>query len=130
MPQRNRNFTFLEVVAAAMILVLALTAALTAMTNAQQRMALSRDSWHRQHMMTQAAEFFLLAGPGAPPDPRFFPYPGVEVSCHMLEAEGLPGEFPPIIGEWQLNTMHLELRFPDGGTETLSMDRIVKGGMF
>lgn len=77
---RRRVFTLLEVIIASGILVLAVAMSVGIVGGARARILRAESRWGRQHLLSQAAEFYLLAGPAAAPPPGLLPQ---GFSCEM-----------------------------------------------
>ncbi len=69
----RRLFTLLEVIIASGILVLAVAMSVGIVGAARARILRAESRWGRQHLLSQAAEFYLLAGPAAVPPPGLLP---------------------------------------------------------
>ena len=125
----NNRFTLIEVIIALAILGLSLVALLTLANSSQQRLFRARERWNTAHMLTQAAEYYLLQ---ASEDPeaitrQIFDYPDFAVNCRYDDAEDVPEDFTGIAGQPALRCCIIELvraidRQP---VETLKIDRII-----
>jgi prepilin-type N-terminal cleavage/methylation domain-containing protein len=62
---RNTCFTLVEVIVALAILTMGLLAGLSLIASSQQRLTKASKRWHEQHLLTQAAEYFLLTNGSA-----------------------------------------------------------------
>lgn len=120
-------FTLIEIVVSLAILALSLTAILEMMMTSQKRLAKSYEKWERMHILTQAAEFYLLQGD----DPvsiteEFFPYKNYEVDVAIEDIEGLPDEYTNMDGQVPLKCVVLSLRDARKNevVETLRIDRL------
>lgn len=120
-------FTLIEIVVSLAILALSLTAILEMMMSSQKRLAKSYEKWERMHILTQAAEFYLLHG-DEPPEigEEFFPYKNYTVDMSIQDIEGLPDEYTQIEGQVPLKCMLLELRDTRKNevVDTLRIDRL------
>jgi prepilin-type N-terminal cleavage/methylation domain-containing protein len=124
---RFLKFTLIEVVVALAVLGIAVVSAVTISTSAISRMEKAKARWMNQHMMAQAAEHFLLAGPSAQPNSDIFPYRNARVSCTVENAAGLPGDVDPVSGQWRLATYDIQL-FNSSGQRIsgLKIDKIIQ----
>ena len=78
-------FTLIEVVIAIAILALGLVAALSLSSSSSRRIEKSFNAWKSQHMLAQAAEYFLLSGDDKHIPSEIFPYSGASASCFVSE---------------------------------------------
>lgn len=125
---RHSYFTLIEVIISLAILGLSLVALLTLANSSQQRLFKARELWHTAHMLTQAAEYYLLQ-PSEEPEPisrDFFDYPDFAVNYRYDDALDVPEDFTGIVGQPTLRCCIIELvrgsdRQP---VETLKVDRI------
>ena len=128
LPCRRFGFTLLEVVIAIAILSLGMVAYLSLVGASQRRLEKARETWRNFHMLSQAAEYYLLQGFDDPesPGPEVFDYPGYQVYCRFEEPEGIPEEFTDLTGQARLKRCIIELvRTSDGVTvDALDIDRI------
>lgn len=121
-------FTLIEVIISLAILGLSLVSLLTLANSSQQRLFKARERWHTAHMLTQAAEYYLLQ-PSEEPEPisrDFFDYPDFAVNYHYDDALDIPEDFTGIVGQPTLRCCIIELvrgsdRQP---VETIKIDRI------
>jgi len=122
------NFTLLEVIISLAILTMGLMVALDTASNATRRSGKAYKVWNRQHILAQAAEFYLLAGPRAELPESVFPYKNYSVTCDVVEVEGLPDDGVAEVGSWQLMCLNIKLHDENGDTvESLKIDRIMHG---
>ena len=80
------RFTLLEVIIAAGILALAVVMSVGIMGGARARILRAESRWGRQHLLSQAAELYLLAGPGAERPPGLLPQ-GYSCDCTLAQVE-------------------------------------------
>lgn len=121
----HRRFTLLEVVVSLAILSIGLAGFLQLMMGSQKRIAESVDRWTRMHMLSQAAEYFMLQNedPGGIPE-RFFPYPAYQAVAYYEDAEGLPDEYNNLDNQLPLKRLVIELRKDGKVLDKLIIDRI------
>ena len=74
----------LEVILAVAILSIGFIAAMSIATTAADRLMKAVVRWERQHMLNQATEYFLLAGPDAAIPQEFFPFQGYSAKLSSL----------------------------------------------
>lgn len=122
-------FTLIEVIISLAILGLSLVALLTLANSSQQRLFKARELWHTAHMLSQAAEYYLLQ-PSKEPEaisPVFFDYPEFAINCRFDDAQDVPKDFIGIIGQPTLSCCIIDLvRSSDRQViETLKIDRII-----
>ncbi len=124
----NRGFTLVEVVVALAILAVALTVFFGMAQSAVRRVDKACGEWKKTHLLSQAAEYYLLfpseEPPGMPPD--IFDDPEYHIDAYYTDAEGLPEELNNLSGQAPLRTLVLELvRTRDAQVvDTLKIDRI------
>ena len=126
--RRNAGFTLIEVVVALGILTLALAGLLQMLTTAQSRLARVYEKWRENHILIQAAEYYLLQ-PGEDPGGipyTYFPYTDYEAFCYYRDAENLPEDYVNIPNQLPLRTCVVELiRLSDRKTVgTILVDKI------
>lgn len=91
---KHFSFTLIEVVIALAILSLSLAGLFNLMGQSTKRISDAETEWREMHLLTQASEYFLLAGDESDltvPD-EVFPYPDYLIDCTVEEAEGIPEE--------------------------------------
>lgn len=124
---KKSGFTLIEVVVALGILALSITGLLSLLISSQNRIGKSMDEWKNMHMLSQAAEYFMLQNedPGAIPN-SFFPYRDHTVNAYYQDAEGLPEEYGNIVNQLPLKSLVIELRKAPSGdvVDKLIIDRI------
>lgn len=101
-----RPFTLLEVVVAVMVLGLSLVMIMSILGAARGRVIRAERRWAREHLVTQATEFFLLAGPDAAVPRGIFPE-GVTADCAVEDVDDLPDEARLPIGNMMLRTYRI-----------------------
>jgi len=122
-------FTMVETLIALAVLLLALSAVFTTVATSQQRMIRAERKWKKEHLLTQAAEFYLLAPPDAPIPPALFPYHNYQVSAEYAMPL-LPTGVQATNGNWQLVKMTVTLRNSADNKiiDTIELERIVSTG--
>ncbi|MDT8390547.1 MAG: type II secretion system protein [Lentisphaeria bacterium] len=86
---REKKFTLLEVMVAALILGLSLVLTLQILGTARGRILRAQRRWARTHVLEQGLEFHLLTGPDEEIPPAFLPE-GFSVVCEALDPADLP----------------------------------------
>jgi prepilin-type N-terminal cleavage/methylation domain-containing protein len=127
--RKNRScFTLLEVVVAIAILAMGIASALTAISMAQNRVFKAERQWLEQHLLTQAAEYILLARPNANVPPEIFDNQNYYVRCEYMPAEGLSDDMRPEITGWKLVSAKITLiaRKDQREASSVILDRIVR----
>jgi len=108
------------------ILTMGLMSAFNLTSMSFRRSIKAMNRWDKQHMLSQAAEFYLLAGPRADITDSVFPYDDYTVSCEVIDPEGLPDEATEDIGEWRLACLNIQLSDDNGKVvDSLKVDRIM-----
>ena len=126
MKSRKRTFTLIEVIVSLAILTMGLMVSLNITANSASRSTRSDQRWRHQHMLAQAAEFYLLAGPQAPLPESVVPYDGYTVACEVVEPELGDQDTPAEIGNWRLACLKITLTDSRGKVvETLNIEKIL-----
>ena len=122
------NFTLIEVVAAIAVMALALTGFFALSQSAVNRIEKAYNSWERMHLMSQAAEYYLLFPSEDPPDmpEEIFESSSYDIEVRYEDAEGLSEELNELSNQAPLRTLIIDL--VDSNTrqivDTLKIDRI------
>ena len=120
----KHSFTLLEVVLAVAILALGFISAMGLAMNAASRMMKSISRWEEQHMLNQAAEYYLLAGPKEQIPREFFPYEGYRAECIIQKAE-LPEDVDAEVGAWRFVKLVITIYNKENQpVNSLEMDKI------
>jgi len=121
-----KKFTLLEVIIAMAILSLAIVGILNYSVQASRRMAKASTKWEKEHMLSQAVEFFLLAGPRENIPNDVFPYQNFKAVCEVNEPK-LPDEIENEIGSWKLATLKISILNDSGeNINSISVDTILQ----
>lgn len=102
------HFTLLEVVVAVAILAMGLVAAMEIAVTASKRTIKAAKRWETQHMLSQATEYFLLAGHEVPIPNEFFPFEGFRAEC-LEEPPDLSDDVEPLSGNWRLVKLRITI---------------------
>lgn len=125
---RKIGFTLVEVVVALAILSIGIAGFLQLLTAAQNRIIKVNDHWTRNHMLMQAAEYYMLMKQEDPPaiTDTFFPYDEYRVDVIWEEIDNLPEEYTGLTSQKQLRAMVLSLKRQNDGQEVdkIIIDRI------
>lgn len=122
------KFTMVETVVALGVLLLSLSVVFSTIAASQQRVMKAEKKWHRQHMLTQATEYFLLAPPGVTIPKTVFPFDEYQASCEYSPPQGLPDMTETQLGNWQLTAMKIVIKSTNDGqtVASITLDRIIK----
>ena len=118
-------FTLMEAVIAIAILGMAMVAMMGITMNAARRMGKAVTNWEKQHMLEQAAEYYLLAGPRENIPYEFFPFEGHYARCE-IEETSLPEEVKKEIGAWRLVTLRISIHDNNGEIDDIFIDQILR----
>ena len=122
------RFTLVEVVVALAILGMSLSAFFAISQNAMLRADKAYDHWRRSHLLSLAAEYYLLFPSEDPPEPPegLLDDPDYHVEIRYDDAEGLPDDLAGLENLAPLRTLVIELvRNGDNQVvDTLKIDRI------
>jgi type II secretory pathway pseudopilin PulG len=99
-------FTLLEVIIAAAVLALAVVMSVGIMGGARARILRAESRWGRQHLLSQAAEIYLLGGPAAE-IPRGLLPEGFSSTCTLTAVDDLSDEDLEPQQGWILGCFHV-----------------------
>ena len=124
----KKHFTLVEVIVAMAVMALALTAFFTLSQSAVNRIDKAYGNWERTHLLSQAAEYYLLFADEEPPDmpPDVFESNIYDVEMRYEDAENLPEELNELSNQAPLRTLIIDLVDPRSREilDTLKIDRI------
>jgi len=124
--QKKYYFTLLEVVLAIAILSLGFITAMSISMTASRRLIKAVSRWEEQHMLNQAAEYFLLAGPKEAIPQGFFPYEGYRAEC-IIDNADLPEEVDSEFGTWSIVKLKISIfNEDDKKVNSLEMNKIFR----
>ncbi len=103
----------MEVMIAALILAMSVAATTAIVGTARANMLREQRRWMREHLLTNAVEFYLACGPDAVPPDGLLP-DGYSCSCEIMDVEELPEDALESIREWHLGEYHIAV-FDQGG---------------
>ena len=110
------------------IMALALTAFFALSQSAVNRIDKAYSNWERTHLLSQAAEYYLLFAEEDPPDipPEVFESNVYDVEMRYEPAENLPEELNDLSNQAPLRTLIIDLVTPGSRevVDTLKIDRI------
>lgn len=106
--RRRLRFTLLEVIIAAAILAVAVAASVGIVGAARSRILRAESRWGRQHLLSQAAEFYLLCGPNAPYPGGLLPE-GFSASCSIGVVDDLPEDALEPQEGWVLGRFYIRV---------------------
>jgi len=128
--RKRRYFTLIEVVVALAILTGGIMGAMAIVTMSKKRMDRAYDSFYNQHMLAQAAEYYLLCGEKQI-TPDVFPYRGYNASCRITDCSNIKGVSANTGGNWKLSTYDISVRGPNGQiVSQVKVDKIFKNEIF
>ena len=91
---------------AATILAMAVVSTMGVVAGARSTLLRAEQRWARQHLLAQAAEFYLLAGKNAVFPEGLLP-DGFTASCELYEVEDIHEDALEPIKEWLLCEYHI-----------------------
>ena len=123
----RKSFTLLEVVVAIAILAIGAVAALRITASGTKRMNHAVRGWEVQHMLSQAAEYYLIAGPAETIPEEFFPFEGYQATCEIGEPDVSEDVRIDLDSGWGLFKLTIRI-FNDEGAEVgrMEMDKILQ----
>ncbi len=122
----GRRFTLLEVLIAVAILGVSVALILSILAGARSRILRAERNWARQHLMSQAAEWYLLAGANAEPPSGLMP-PGFAARAELVRVDDLPVEVQDPLDGWVLGRFNIHLTGRAGESlGDLQIDKLVR----
>lgn len=116
----------MEVILAAAILAAAVVVTVGILGAARARILRAESRWGRQHLLSQAAEFFLLCGPGARYPEGLLPE-GFSADCFLAPADDLPTEALEPQEGWLLGRFHIRVYDTSGAVMAeSSVDKLIR----
>ncbi|HBM15328.1 MAG TPA: hypothetical protein DD381_03140 [Lentisphaeria bacterium] len=127
--QKIKHFTLIEVVVALAILTGGIMGSMAIVSMSKNRMDKAYDSFFAQHMLSQAAEYYLLCG-NKPITPDFFSYSGYSAYCIINDCRD--NNIPMNTGSnWKLVTYDISIRGPNGrNISSVKIDKLIKNEIF
>ena len=113
----KKYFTLTEVMIATVVLGLAVAATAAIVSGAQATILKSENRWARQHLATNATEFFLMAGPQGQVPSDILPE-GFSAQCTLLEVDDIHEEAMEPISGWIIGEYLVEVFDRDGNRMT------------
>ena len=107
-PVAGRRFTLLEVLIAVAILGVSVALILSILAGARARILRAERNWARQHLLAQAAEWYLLAGVTNEPPSGLLP-PGFAARAELVRITDLPVEAQDPLDGWVLGRFMIQL---------------------
>ena len=122
-----KPFTLMEVVVSIAILAIGVVTALQITASGTNRMSKAVTRWEVQHMLSQAAEYYLIAGPNEDIPEEFFPYEGYSPSCDIGEPDLEDGVESSYGENWRLVKLTIKITDNEGDVVgQIEMDKILK----
>ena len=119
-------FTLIEVIIAMAILALAVVTLLSYSVQASNRMRKAYKRWNEEHMLAQAVEYYLLAGPKDDIPQEFFPYEDYRATCEIIEPQ-LPDEVEDENASWRFVTLKISIYDSSNKeVESINVDQILQ----
>ena len=125
-PTAATRFTLLEVLIAVAILGVSVAMIVSILAGARSRLMRAERDWARQHLMSQAAEWYLLAGVMTAPPAGLLP-PGFSAQARLERVEELPEEVREPLDGWVLGRYVIGLTGRSGESlGELPIDKLVR----
>ena len=121
--KRTHCFTLMETMVAATILAFAVVSAMSILSGARSTLMRAEARWTRQHLLAQAAEFYLLGGPTAQMPDNLLP-DGCTATCEVYAVEDIEEEALEAIRGWCLAEFHISVL--DSGGNLMGETRVRK----
>ena len=123
-----RRFTLLEVVIAIAILAMGILAAMSMVSLSKKRMDKAYNTWFKEHLLAQAAEYYLLCGANKSIPPDYFPYKEYSAQCAVTNCNDLSKDAATSVsGNCKLVTYDISIRDTYGNIiSQVKVDKIVK----
>ena len=110
-------FTLTEVMIATVVLGLAVAATAAIVSGAQSTIIKSENRWARQHLATNATEFFLMGGPLGQIPSEILPE-GFSATCALLEVDDIHEDAQEAINGWIIGEYLVEVFDHNGNRMT------------
>ncbi len=124
--KKINKFTLIEVIVAVAVLAVGLMSAMMLCSLSKSRMDKAYNSWKIENVTSQAAEYYLLAGPGTSIPENIFPYDDITTSCTIGQPEMLPSDIKQQNGQWSLVNYDIQVRKNNGDLlKELKIDKII-----
>lgn len=95
----RKAFTLVEVVVAVALLGVAMASIVTMVSQSRSRFMRAEQRWAREHNLTNATEWYLLAGADAAQPLEFLP-PGFSATCERRAVEDFPEMAADPVDAW------------------------------
>ena len=96
----------------------------------KRRMDRAYDRFYAQHMLAQAAEYYLLCG-DKPISSDIFPYQGYSAACNISDCKEVSSMLQNTGGIWKLATYDISIRGPNGQIiSEVKVDKLIRNEMF
>lgn len=118
-------FTLVEAVLAIAILAMTMVGILGITMDSSLRMGNAVKYWEQQHMLNQAVEYYLLAGPHENIPNEFFPFEGYHAECSIEQPE-LPEQVKTEVGSWRFVTLKISIHDDNREIDSISIDQILR----
>ena len=105
---RRHSFTLMEVMIASTILAMGVVSTMGVIAGARSTLLRAEQRWARQHLLAQAAEFYLLAGKNGALPQGVLP-DGFSASCELYEVEDIHEDALDPIRGWLLCEYHISV---------------------
>ena len=105
---KRQNFTLIEVMIASTILAMAVVASMGIIGSARSNLLRAQKRWARQHILSQAAEAYLLGGVHTVLPDGVLPQ-GFSANCYLYDVEDLHEDALESIREWRLGEFHIQV---------------------
>ncbi len=114
---KRHLFTLTEVMIATVVLGLAVAATAAIVSGAQTTVIKAENRWTRQHLASNAAEFYLMGGPYGQMPSEILPE-GFSASCQLLEVDDIHEDAMEAISGWIIGEYLIEVFDRDGNRMT------------
>jgi prepilin-type N-terminal cleavage/methylation domain-containing protein len=123
-----KRFTLLEVIIAIAILAMGILAAMSMVSLSKKRLDRAYNTWFKEHLLAQAAEYYLLCGADKSIPPDYFPYNGYSAQCTITNCNDLSkDDVSSVLGNFKLITYNIGIRDSYGNIiSQVKVDKIVK----
>jgi len=123
----NLKFTLMEVVVSIAILAIGVITSLQITASGTNRMGKAVTRWKVQHMLSQAAEYYLIAGPKEQIPDLFFPYEEYRASCEIGIPDLQEGIETTYGENWNLVKLTIRITDNEGNVVgKIEMDKILR----
>jgi hypothetical protein len=119
------------VIVATLLLAIAAAGATSLVSTSLRSLSQAQDSWRNEHLLSVAAEHYLLSGPNVSLPDGILPE-GYQVQCSLMASPVPAGEDPELYAQpvngWIVGRYQITLSRDGQAIDTLNVDKLVPEG--